>query len=286
MKAPAFAYCRPRDLDEALDVLDRHGGDARPLAGGQSLLPVLHLRLAAPAVLVDLQDVAALRGIARGEGGVRLGAMTTYHEALADPLLAEAAPLLALALPHVAHPAIRHRGTLGGSASLADPAAEVPAVCTALSARFELRSRRHGTRTVAAEDFFQGAFSTALDPGELLTAIVLPDPAPAERVAFDELARRRGDYAVVGTCVRLAGGPDRVDDATVVQFGVADRALRLPRAAAALCGRRLDRGTIDDACAALLDELQCEGDLHTAAATKHHLAGVQLRRLLTSLLAR
>src|SRR2546428_2597983 len=198
MKPAPFAYHAPTGLDQALALLAEHGPEAKPLAGGQSLVAAMNFRLAQPAVLVDLNRVAGLDGIAVApEGGLSLGAMTRQRALERDPLVARQAPLLAEAMPHVAHPQIRNRGTLGGSLAHADPAAELPAVMVALEARIRLRSRK-AERWLSAEDFFVGLFATALQPGELLVEVALPPPGPRTGWAFEEVSRRHGDFALVG----------------------------------------------------------------------------------------
>jgi carbon-monoxide dehydrogenase medium subunit len=207
MKPAPFEYLAPDSLAAALEALAAHGGEAKLLAGGQSLIPAMNFRLAQPAVLIDLNRVSELDFVERQpDGSVRIGALTRQRRLERDPELARAAPLLAQALPHVAHPQIRNRGTFGGSLAHADPAAELPAVAVALGARLRLRSAR-GERWVPAEEFFLGLFTTALDPDEALVEAVLPAPPPRRGTAFLEIARRHGDYAQVGVAawVTLAG---------------------------------------------------------------------------------
>ena len=189
MKPAPFAYHRPATVEEAVSLLARHGGEAKPLAGGQSLIPAMNFRLARPAVLVDLNRIAGLAGIRPGADGVRIGAMTRQRAVERDATVAQHVPLLAEALPHIAHPQIRTRGTVGGSLAHADPAAELPAVMVALGATFELHSPR-GKRSVAAEEFYTGLFTTALAPDELLVEIAIPRAGPRRGSAFAEVARR------------------------------------------------------------------------------------------------
>ena len=261
MKAPDFDYRCPVALDEAIALLAGEG--AMPLAGGQSLMPMLNFRLASPELLVDLNGIDGMAGVSRADGRLRIGAMTRYRDLIDAPEVAEAAPLLARALPHVAHSAIRNRATIGGSCALADPAAEVPAVILALGGEIEVR-RPDGTRHIAADDFFLGLYETALTPGELITAIHVP--VSPRRTGFHEIARRHGDYAMAGCALAIAG-----DGPRVALFGVSDRAIRAREAEAALMAG-------DPPDAALLDGLEIAGDLHADAATKRHLAGVALRR--------
>jgi carbon-monoxide dehydrogenase medium subunit len=275
MKAPEFDYARPATLPEAIGLLAAHGGDAQPLAGGQSLMPMLNFRVAAPSLLVDLADLADLRGFDVRDGVVRIGAMTRYCELQAVPDLGMLLPLVARALPHIAHDAIRNRGTLGGSLALADPAAEMPAVMLALGATLELAGPE-GRRRVAADDFFLGVYDTARQPDELLVAVHVPVSPPGARVGFCELAQRHGDYAMTGVAV-AAGETDPLGHLRIAFFALADRPLRVPALEQALWGTD---GTLNAAAEAALDALPCEGDLKASAALKRHYAGVVLRRAL------
>ncbi len=282
MKAPRFAYARPATVEAALALLAAHGDEARVLAGGQSLVPMLNLRVAAPRVLVDINRIAGLAGIELAGGCVRIGALTRHAELERSELVARHLPLLASAIRHVAHPAIRNRGTLGGSYALADPAAELPACALALGASFVLRGPR-GERRVGASEFFRGLYETALEPGELLVAAEFPLPATGAASAFGELARRHGDYAMVGlaACAQREGA--RLRGARLSFFGVADRPVLAARAARALEGKALGDAVLAEAVAALDAELEPRGDLHASAATKRRLAAVLLRRVIGEL---
>lgn len=279
LKARAFSYVRPASVAEALAAFAAAEGDASYIAGGQSLVPALALRLQAPAQLIDIAHIDELRGIALDDGWLRLGALTRHVEAQDHPLIAAHAPLLALAAPHVAHPAIRNRGTLGGSVALADPAAEFPAMMLALGAQMEIAGPE-GTRRVAADDFFLDLYQTALEPGELLVALHVPVAQPGQRVAFDEIARRRGDYALAGCGLMLAMPEETVEAARIAFLSVGPTPLRARAAEAALAGRRLDAGAIRDAQAALADDLDPADDAEVPAAMRRHLARVLLGRLL------
>lgn len=285
MKAPAFCYARPETLDEAYELLERHGERARVLAGGQSLLATLNLRLSAPELLVDITGVPGLAGISVSGDLLRIGALTTHRQIERSPEIARHLPLLAQAVRHVAHVAIRNRGTFGGSVALADPAAEYPACALALDASFVL-ARRGAQRRVAAREFFRGLYQTALEPGELVLAGEFPVCAEDYRSAFLELARRRGDYAMVGLAAhaRLAGG--RIGDARLAFLGIGGTPVLATRAAAALEGRAPDAQAIADAQAALEGELEPTADLHCSGATRLHLARVLLGRALAALAAR
>jgi carbon-monoxide dehydrogenase medium subunit len=264
LKAPSFAYAKARSLAEAFDLLDRPG--ARVLAGGQSLIPSLNMRLSAPELLVDIGALKALKEISQAGSGLRIGALVTHAELARLPLVRENAPLLAEAAGHVAHPAIRNRGTLGGSLALADPAAEYPAVALALNATIVLQGRK-GERRVVAEQFFKGLFETDLRPGEIVAAAELP---AAERSVFLELARRQGDYAIVGLAGIANGGVKRI-----AFLGVGGTPVL-----AAHASRETD---LEKAQKALEKDLQPPADIYHSSATKLHLAKVLLARAWNTL---
>lgn len=273
MKPAPLAYARAQSLAQALAALEAHGGEARLLAGGQSLIPALNLRLDTPSALIDINGVPELRGIALQDGVLRIGALTRHAELEADPLVRRHAPLLAEAAPLIAHAAIRSRGTIGGSLALADPAAELPACALALDAAI-LVAGRDGPRRIAAADFFQGLYTTALAPGEIITAVEVPATAAGDRVAIEELARRHGDYAIVGlAAARPAGAAPRL-----AFFGVGATPLRARRAEAALAA-----GDLAAAQAALEQELDPPGDLHGPPSLRKHLARVLLVRVAARL---
>ncbi|HEX2941640.1 MAG TPA: xanthine dehydrogenase family protein subunit M [Rhodopila sp.] len=261
MKAPPFDYERAASVEQASALLARHGDDARLIAGGQSLLPALNLRLAAPRLLIDIGRIAGLDHIQLSNASLRIGALARHQTLLDDPVVARHVPLLTEALRHVAHPAIRARGTIGGNLAHADPASELPACMLALSATIEATSAR-GTRLIDAEAFFTGLFSTALAPDEILTAVTIPLPAPPG--TFHEIARRRGDYAIVG----LATAGNRY-----AFFSVGDRPILARHAAAA-------GPDIATAKAALARDLTPPDDLQATGAMRLHLAGVLLERTL------
>ncbi|MGK7861501.1 FAD binding domain-containing protein [Falsiroseomonas sp. E2-1-a4] len=266
MKPAPFAYARATTLAEVFDVLETHGDAVRLLAGGQSLVAALNLRLASPDLLLDINGVAALRGVTYADGVLRIGALTRHAELGADPLVAQHAPLLAQAVPHIAHAAIRNRGTIGGSLALADPASELPACVLALEANLVLASRA-GERRVAADAFFQGLYQTALRGDEVLTAVEIPSRAGAAST-LQELARRHGDYAIVGLAAQMMGQGVRL-----AWFGVGATPLRTPRAESALAA-----GDLAAAQAALAAELDPPEDLHGPPALRLHWARVLLGR--------
>ena len=258
MKAAAFAYAKPASLAEAFELLQKP--NAKVLAGGQSLIPSLNMRLSSPELLVDITGLKGLSEIKVSNGIVRVGALVTHAQLEQSPEIKKHIPLLAQAVPYVAHAAIRNRGTLGGSLALADPAAEYPAVAVALEAVLVLKSVR-GERRVDAVDFFKGLFETALKPGELIAAVEFPAAKAGDKSAFVELARRHGDYAILG----LARHNERF-----VYFGVGSVPIRLQ-------GISL-QDSIEKARKILLQTLKPTADLYHSAATKLHLAGVLLER--------
>jgi len=281
MKAPAFDYVRVASVEDAIALLARHGDDARILAGGQTLLATLNMRLSEPALVVDITGIAPLRAIERRGDRLWIGALATHSDIEGSPLVAECAPLLAAAAPHIAHRAIRNAGTWGGSLAYADPAAEWPACLLALEGVVTVQGPQ-GQRRVPAREFFQDLYTTALAPDELLLGADVPVATAADWFGFDELARRRGDYAAAG--VAIAARFDRRIAQTVrlCFLGVGATPLRAPRTEALLAGKELTGGTIAIALASLKAELDPLPDLHHEGATKRHLATVLALRLLTA----
>ena len=284
MKAPDFDYCKPLALDAVFDVMERLGDQAQLLAGGQSLMPTLNMRLSTPAMLVDLTGIEALSGIRVDGDALWIGALTTHREIEMSPLIREHAPLLTSAVRHVAHAAIRNVGTFGGSIALADPAAEYPACALCLNATFMLASRT-GWRRVAAADFFQDLYQTALCRGEVLVGAELPLPEPASRFAFGELARRHGDSAIVGLAAHARVESEVLHDVRLAYLGAASTPVLARRAAARLEGKMLTFDTLAAAQAELEHDLDAPADLYTARPTKLHLARVLTGRVLAELIA-
>jgi carbon-monoxide dehydrogenase medium subunit len=260
LKAPAFAYVKPASLAEAFECLQHP--NAKILAGGQSLIPTLNMRLSSPELLVDIGGIRELKSIDVKGDVVRIGALVTHSELLASKDIARHVPLLAQAVPHVAHAAIRNRGTIGGSLALADPAAEYPAVAVALEAAFTVRNK-NTIRRIEAARFFKGLFETELKPGDVLISIELPAAKATDRSVFLELSRRHGDYAIVG----LAAHNERF-----VFFGAGDKPVLF-----------MFKGGLDDARKALKAGLKPPADLHNSSATKLHLAGILLERAWNTL---
>jgi carbon-monoxide dehydrogenase medium subunit len=279
MKPPRFSYAAPDTLDQALALLLEHGANATVLAGGQSLVPLLNLRVARPEVVIDLNRVGGLDAV-EINGSVQLGALVRQQRALRDAGLRAGAPLVAAALGHVGHVASRSRGTLGGSIAHADPAAELPAVLLALDGSITVHSVR-GERTIAAGDLFVAPFTTTLGPDELLTAISLPAPGPGDRYGFHEVARRHGDFALAGAACRLSVSGGRIEAAAIALFGVAGTPVRAPAAEAALAGAEvLDEGTAREAAILAAEGLEPPDDVHGSAAYRRRMAEVAVRRAL------
>jgi carbon-monoxide dehydrogenase medium subunit len=279
MKAPPFDYVRVQSVQHALALLAQHGDDARILAGGQTLLATLNMRLSQPALLVDIAGLAPLRGIGRRGDRLWIGALTTHSEIEASSLVAECAPLLSAAAPHIGHRAVRNAGTWGGSLAYADPAAEWPACLLALDGELAVQGPG-GERRIAARDFFRDLYTTALAPDELLLGAELPVATAADWFGFDELARRRGDYAVAGVAIAARFQRTVAQQVRLAFLGVGATPLRAPRTEALLAGKELSSATIEIALASLKAELDPLADLHHDGATKRHLATVLARRLL------
>ena len=293
MKSAPFRYARAGNLAEAVALLAAAPGDTKLLAGGQSLVPMLNMRLVRPAVLIDVNFVRELTGIApTADGGLRIGALTRHAELTASPAVMERAPLLAEAARHVGHAAIRNQGTLGGSLAHADPAAELPAALLALDARVHVAGPR-GVREIAADAFFLGLLTTALEADEILTAIEVPAQPPGW--GFVEIARRPGDFALAGVAAVVHIGhpltlpsPPRggEGEVRVVGFGVGDRPLRLAGAERVLAGAPLDAATVARAGAAAGPDCDPPSDVHGSAEYRRHLATVLTERALLQALAR
>jgi aerobic carbon-monoxide dehydrogenase medium subunit len=284
MKAQAFAYARATSVANALDLLAAHGDSAKVLSGGQSLMPAMNLRLISPEMIVDIGALTELRGIAVGGDRLVIGALTRHVDLLKSSEIAAHAPLLAEAVAHVAHPAIRNRGTIGGSLAHADPASELPACMLALGATIVVRGPG-GERRIGAPAFFTGIYETALSSGELLVAIELPLAPKDAAHFFHEFARRHGDYAIVGLAAqaRVSGGV--FADLRVGFFAVGDRPV-LAKAAAGLIGVPVTPAALANATRALADELDPHEDQQASPAMRRHLAKVLLARAVAALLDR
>lgn len=282
MKAPAFDYLRVDTLAGAFAAYAARDGDVVYLAGGHSVIPSLTLRLQSPALLIDISHIPELSGVCLVDGWLRIGAMTRHAQALSDPLIALHAPLLCAAAPHVAHPAIRNRGTIGGSLSLADPSSEFPAVALAMRAEMEVVGPK-GARRIPADDFFVDLYETAMKPGEILRAIFVPPITPGQVIAFDELARRRGDYAMVGAGIQATLQDDLLHDISIAFLSVGHKPMRAAATEAVLKGARLDATSIAAAQAALVEDLDPPDEPQIPSTLRLHLARVLLGRLLGNL---
>ena len=286
MKLPPFEYACPATIPEAVQLLALHDGDAKAIAGGQSLMPMLAFRLLHPKLLVDLRKLAELRAIRITERGVALGAMVRWRDIEDDARLAIAHPLLKAAVAHVAHYQIRNRGTVGGSIAHADPAAEMPGIAIACDAEVAVVGKA-GARVIQAADFFQGPLMTALTADEIITEVRLPPWPNGRRWGFQEFARRRGDFAMAG--VALYYDPDasgRVRNAHVGVFGVADRPLRLTAVEDTLNGQAADEATIAKADAAAAATVEPPDDIHASGAYRRALTGTMVERALRNAAAR
>jgi aerobic carbon-monoxide dehydrogenase medium subunit len=284
MKASAFSYARATSVANALELLGAHGDRAKVLSGGQSLMPAMNLRLISPELIVDIGELAELRGIAvRGEV-LSIGALTRHVDLQRSPDIAAYAPLLTEAVAHVAHPAIRNRGTLGGSLAHADPASELPACMVALNATIVVRGPK-GERRIAAEDFFKGIYETALSPDELLTAVELPAARTNSVHFFHEFARRHGDYAIAGLAAQATMDGDSFTDLRLAFFAVGDRPV-LAKAAGKLIKVAVTPAVLSEASVALAGELDPQEDQQASASMRRHLAKVLMRRCVSVLLGR
>ncbi|MFN3889223.1 MAG: FAD binding domain-containing protein [Beijerinckiaceae bacterium] len=286
MKLPHFDYKAPATLSEAVALLAAGDGSARPLSGGQSFLPVMAFRLAEPSLLVDLRNIPDLRGIEVTASGVRIGALVRWRDILDSAALKEALPLLPEAIEHVAHYQVRNRGTIGGSLAHADPAAEMPAVALALDAVVEVVGS-NGKRDVAAGDLFTGPLMTSLAHDEIITAARFPAWRKGRAYAFEEFARRRGDFALAGVAVCYdLDAQGRAANVRASALSVADTPVRLKKAEAALEGRAVDADAIKAASAAASAEVDPAGDIHASARYRKALVGTLLGRALERAAAR
>jgi CO/xanthine dehydrogenase FAD-binding subunit len=283
MKPPPFRYVAARSLEQALALKAEYGEDARFLAGGQSLMPALNFRLTQPAVLIDINPLAELAGVRNDAAShIRIGALTRYRTLEKDSATAQTLPLIHEALPHIAHPQIRSRGTIGGNLANADPASEMPAIVLALSGRLRARSHR-GERWIAAADFFVGALTTSLEPDEMLTEVELPRAAPRSGSCFMEVSRRRGDFAIVGAaCTVVLDDAERCVDARISFSNAADRPVLAKAAGRSLVGKRIGAAEIDEAAALVQGAIDPHGSIHGSKDFQRHLAGVLTRRTIVT----
>jgi CO/xanthine dehydrogenase FAD-binding subunit len=280
MKPPPFDYMDPRSLDEAVGLLAEHGEDGKILAGGQSLVPLLNFRLAQPSVIVDVNRVVELSYLRRRDGRLRIGAMCRQTRLEQSPVAREGWGLLGDALALIAHPQIRNRGTVGGSAAHADPAAELPVAFSALEARFTARSSR-GERVLDADEFFVTHLTTALEPDELLVEVEVPPVAEGTGHAFTEYSRRPGDFALGGAAVLYTkNGDGSCTDARIAMLGAADTPLRAREAEAALRGQKLDDDVAAEAAKLAARDIEPTGDIHGSSSYRKRLIEAMVRRAL------
>jgi CO/xanthine dehydrogenase FAD-binding subunit len=280
MKPPPFDYMDPRSLDEAVGLLAEHGEDGKILAGGQSLVPLLNFRLAQPSVIVDVNRVVELSYLRRRDGRLRIGAMCRQTRLEQSPVAREGWGLLGDALALIAHPQIRNRGTVGGSAAHADPAAELPVAFSALEAQFTARSSR-GERVLDADEFFVTHLTTALEPDELLVEFEVPPVAEGTGHAFTEYSRRHGDFALGGAAVLYTkNGDGSCTDARIAMLGAADTPLRAREAEAALRGQKLDDDVAAEAAKLAARDIEPTGDIHGSSSYRKRLIEAMVRRAL------
>jgi len=277
MKLPPVDYEAPKTVSEAVGLLAEYQDDASVLAGGQSLIPLLALRLARPAVLIDINGLAELSGVSAANGWVAIGAMTREYVAEESGTVASAVPLLAAALPLIGHEAIRSRGTIGGSLAHADPAAELPAVARALDAEFVVRSQA-GERVIQAADWFEGYLTTSRHPDELLVTVRFPAAAPGTGVSFQEVARRHGDYAIAGLAASLTLSGGAISDARLAFAGLSDVPVRAASAEDLLAGEGPSAELFDEAARRATEDIDPPADLHGSSDYRKKVAAALVRR--------
>ena len=284
MKAPELSYTRAKSVPHVLELLAKHGDEARVLAGGQSLMPTLNMRLSKPALLIDINGLEALKGISLEDDVVRIGALARHAEVMRSQIVAQNIPLIAEAMPHVAHVAVRNRGTFGGSIALADPAAELPACAVALGATIVVESTR-GRREISADDFFKGLFDTEREPDELLTEVLIPRIGPNCFHSFLELARRQGDFAIAGVACTTEVDGDTISKARLVYFASEDRPTVGVNAVAALTNEPWSENARAAALEALGNDLDPMTNVQGSAEFKLHLQRVLTGRALDRIMA-
>ena len=282
MKPAQFKYLRAKSVDEAIAALTEQAGDGKIIAGGQSLVPMLNFRLLGPTLLVDITGIENLSFLEETPGGgLRIGALTRHHAIETSPLVKRLFPVLSEAMTHVAHLAIRNRGTLGGSLSHADPAAEWPMMAVLLDARIKTASPSGG-RTIAAAELFVAALTTCLLESEIIVEVELPALQPATGWAFEEISRRSGDFALAAVAVLLTVAAGRVSRAKIAMMGVGETPLRAARAEMLIKGRVVDAALLDELATVVADACEPNSDLHASADYRRHLVGVLARRCVTA----
>ena len=283
MKPAPFRYVAAQSVEQALALKAEHGDEARFLAGGQSLVPTMNFRLTQPAMLIDINPLTELAGLKNGAGdNVRIGALTRYRTLERDPTVADRLPLIAEALPHIAHPQIRNRGTIGGNLAHADPASEMPAIVLGLGGRLRAQSVR-GERWIDASDFFIGALTTALAADEMLMELELPAAPPRSGSCFMEVSRRRGDFAMMGVaCTVRLDADGRCAQARIALCNAGEGPVFAAQASESLVGGAIDAARIADAAKLVQGEIEPGGSIHASKEFQLHLAGVLIKRTLTT----
>lgn len=284
MKTPNFTYCRAKSIPEVFELLDYYGEDARILAGGQSLMPTLNMRLSSPTALIDINHISELKNIQEQSLGLRIGALVRHYQVETSEIVTKHTPLLHEALPYVAHSAIRSRGTFGGSLAFADPAAEIPAITLALEGVINTCSKT-GERQIRAQDFFHGLYSTALEHGEIITSVLFPKNTYSHFV-FKELTRRQGDYATVGIAIAAEFQTQKLIKIRIIYFGVSDRPLVDHHLAFELMNSRFDQENILTISKLAGQEMDISSDIYHDAQIKRHLLKVMVKRALFDLLGK
>jgi CO/xanthine dehydrogenase FAD-binding subunit len=282
MKPAPFRYVAARSLEQALALKAELGDEARFLAGGQSLVPTMNFRLTQPTMLIDINPLDELAGIRNGSDTLRIGALTRYRSLERDPMTAVKLPLIAEALPVIAHPQIRNRGTIGGNLAHADPASEMPAIVLTLGGRLHAQSVR-GERWIEARDFFVGALTTALESDEMLTEVELPAAAADSGACFLEMSRRRGDFAIIGVACMLRLDPQgECVEARIGLCNAGDGPVYADEASSSLVGKKLSEGEIAEAAALVQSAIDPGGSIHASKDYQRHIAGVLTARALTT----
>lgn len=281
MKSGSFEYARPDNLLAVFSLLDEFGDDAKILAGGQSLIPAMNMRMAAPEILIDVARVDALKGMEIIGDVLRIGAMSRHIDVMKSRDVCLRAPLISQAMPHIAHTTIRNRGTFGGSLCNADPAAELPACTVALNAKFNIQSSS-GVRSLKAEEFFKGTYTTALEATEILVSVDVPIAGQGSLAYFDEIARRKGDYAMAGLAAHAEIQDGCFKSVRLAFFGVSEMPILAGAASRHLSETPLHQVKTSEVCEALSEDIEAFDDLATSAEAKRHMACILLARALTA----
>jgi carbon-monoxide dehydrogenase medium subunit len=282
MKPPRFEYIGPASIEEAVAALADSGGDGKIIAGGQSLMPMINFRLLSPSILIDINRIPGLDFVEeKADGSLRIGSLTRHHTLETSTAVKRLFPVLSAAMAHVAHLAIRNRGSIGGSLSHADPAAELPMIAMLLNARITTVSP-NGRRAIDAQDFFVAALTTALEEDEIVVEVELPGLPPKTGWAFEEFARRAGDYALAAVAVLLTVADGRITQARIGMMGIGETPMRASAAEALLTGRACDEGVLNEVVQAVRDVVEPNSDLQASADYRRHLVGVLIRRAVAA----